>query len=163
MKNPKFNKMVDVYLEDANARTFILFIQTADAIKKYADAKLRRAGLSVIKLTVLQVLAAHEGRLTPSAIARWTLTERHNITTLVDRLQKDGLVGVEPSTKDGRSVQVTLTEKGWQVLRQTRPLSIEIVKQVMSSMSENSILELEKTLRILRENAYDELKNVKGL
>jgi DNA-binding MarR family transcriptional regulator len=153
MRNSKFNKMVDVYLEDASQRTFILFIQTASAIKKYAEAKLRRVGLSIIRLTALQVLAANGGTLTPSAIAYWTYTERHNITTLVKRLQKDGLVKVEHSSKDRRSIQVKLTEKGWQVLRQIEPLSIKIVERTMSSMSEDSTLELEKALRILRGNA----------
>jgi len=152
--------MVDVNPSKADARAFILFIQAADAVRKYADARLYQAGLSTIRLIVLQVLAANGGTMTPTAIAYWTLRERHNITTLIGRLQKDRLVRVEPSSADRRSVQVVLTDEGWQLLKQATPVAIEIVRQVMSSLNDDSIAELEKSLRVLRESAYNGLQQV---
>ena len=69
-------KLIDVNLEDTSSRTFILFVQTAAAVLKYADARFYRTGLSVIKFMVLQVLAVNGGTMTPSEISRWTLRER---------------------------------------------------------------------------------------
>ncbi len=81
-------RLIDIDHEDTILRTFILFVQTADAVLKYADAHLyKKAGLSVIKFMVLKILATNGVIMTPSKIAEWMLRERHNITTLVARLE----------------------------------------------------------------------------
>lgn len=98
--------------------------------------------------------------MTPSKIAKWTLRERHNITTLVDRLKKDGLVRVDRNKKDKRLVNITLTDKGREVLSQAIPAAREIVNQVMLSISEGDAVMLGKTLRVLRQNAHDGLGHV---
>jgi len=149
----KARKLRRVDHQNPILRTFILFLQTADVVKKYADALLYKAGLSTIKLTVLRVLAFKGGTMTPSAIARWTLRERHNITTLVDRMKRDGLVKTKRNKKDRRSINITLTKKGRELLEEHTPLSEDIVKQVMSSISKDDAVLLEKLLVVLSHNA----------
>ena len=83
----KTYKLPRVDHEDPILRTFMLFAQTADAVKKYADAVLYKVGLPSTKLAVLRVLASNGGTMTPSAIARWTLREPNNITTFADRMK----------------------------------------------------------------------------
>ncbi len=152
--------MIDVDHDDSILRTFILFVQTADAVLKYANAHFyRKARLSVIKFTVLRILAANGGTMTPSEIAKWTLRERHNITTLVDRLQHDGLVRTECNARDKRFVNIILTDNGRKVLDQTTPVAREIVNQAMFSIGEGNALLLEKALRVLRRNAQHGLKH----
>ena len=146
--------------KDPILRTFILFTQTADAVKKYTDALLYKAGLSSIKFTVLRVLARNGGTMTPSAIARWTLRERHNITTLIDRMRRDGLVKTRRSNRDRRSVNITLTKKGRELLEEYTPLSRDIVKQVMSSINEDEVALLEKSLEVLSQNTETGLKHI---
>ena len=154
-------KLIDVDHRDTTLRTFILFVQTADAVLKYADAHLyKKAGLSVIKFMVLRILVANGGTMIPSEIARWTLRERHNITTLVRRLQQDGLVKTERSISDRRSIHVTLTDKGQEVLTQATPVARHIVNQVMLSITGGDAVLLGKLLGILRQNAHDGLKHV---
>lgn len=153
--------MINVDHEDAVLRTFILFVQTARAVLKYADAHLyRKARLSTIKLIVLQVLASNNGVMKPSEIAEWTQTERHNITALINRMRQEGLVTVERNTNDKRHVNVTLTNNGREVLMQTMPVAREIVNQVMLSISEGDDALLEKPLRVLRQNAHDGLEDL---
>jgi len=56
------HSLIDVNLDDTILRTFILFVQTARAVLKYADSHLyRKARLSVIKLIALQALASNNG------------------------------------------------------------------------------------------------------
>jgi len=154
----RVHRLKDVDHEDRILRTFILFVQTADATMKYSNAHFyRKEGLSTIKVIVLRVLAAHGGTMTPSEIAEWTFRERHNITTLVDRLKRDGLVRVERNMKDKRYVSVSLTAKGRKVLKQAMPVAREIVNRVMLSISEGDAVPLEKSLRVLRQNAHDGL------
>ena len=147
--------MVDVYHKDTSVRTFILFIQTAQAVLKYADRYLYTgARLSVIKLVALTALDVNDGTLTPSQLAKWTQTERHNITALVDRLKRDGLVTTKRESKDKRFVHVRLTDKGREVLNRTIPVAREVVNNVMSSVSEDDAARLEEQLKVLKENAF---------
>ena len=157
----RVHRLKDVDHEDRILRTFILFVQTADTIMKYANTHFyRKEGLSVIKVIVLRVLAANGGTMTPSEIAEWTFRERHNITTLVKRLKRDGLVRVERNNRDKRFVGVTLTAKGRQVLSRAMLVAREIVNRVMLSISEGDTVPLEKSLRVLRQNAHDGLEHL---
>lgn len=154
----RVHRLKDVDHEDRILRTFILFVQAGDVTIRYANSHFyRKEGLSVIKVIVLQVLAANGGTMTPSEIAEWTFRERHNITTLIDRLKRDGLVSVERNNRDKRFVNVSLTAKGRKVLKQAMPVAREIVNRVMLSISEGDTIPLEKSLRVLRQNAHDGL------
>jgi len=152
--------LINVDLDNIMLRTFILFVQTAREVLKYTDAHLyRKAGLSAIKLIVLRVLVSNNGTMKPSEIAEWTQTERHNITELVNRMKREGLVTAERNNRDKRSVNITLTDKGREVLGQTMPVAREIVNQVMSSTTEGDAILLEKLLRVLRQNAQGRLEH----
>ena len=153
--------MIDVDHDDTIIRSFILFVQTAYATLKYADAHLyRKARLSIVKLVVMRALASNNGVMTPSELAEWTQTERHNITTLTERMKRDGLIRTERNPRDKRVVNASLTDKGREVLIQAMPVAREIIDQVMSSISEDDALLLEKSLRTLRQNAHDGLEYV---
>ncbi len=157
----RVHRLKDVDHEDRILRTFVLFVQAADTIMKYANTHLyRKEKLSIIKVIVLRVLAANGGTMTPSGIAEWTFRERHNITTLINRMKRDGLVRVERNIKDKRFVSVSLTAKGRKVLKQAMPVAREIVNRVMLSISEGDAVPLEKSLRVMRQNAHDGLEHL---
>ena len=147
--------MIDVDHEDAIVQAFILFVQTAYSVLKYANAHLyRKTRLSVIKLIVLRALASNNGVMMPSEIAEWTQTERHNITMLVDRMKQEGLVRAERNQRDKRLVNVSLTDKGREALSLAMPVAKEVVGRVMLSIAEGEAALLEKPLRVLRQNAH---------
>ena len=157
----RVHRLIDVDHDDIILRTFILFVQTADTVLKYADTHFyRESRLSVIKFMVLRILAANGGTMIPSEIAEWTFRERHNITTLVERLQQDGLVTTERNSSDKRFVNVTLTAKGRKVLKQAMPVATEIINKVMLSISEGDAIPLENSLRVLRQNAHGGLEHL---
>jgi MarR family transcriptional repressor of emrRAB len=157
----KVKPFIEVDLDDPVLNAYMLFVQTADAVDKYADASFyQKARLSAAKYVVLQVLAANEGSMTPSQIAHWTLRERHNITTLVARMQKDRLVRTERNAGDKRFVNVTLTDEGRKSLARAAPVAREIVTQVMASVGERSITHLIKSMNILRRNAHEGLSGL---
>jgi len=153
--------LIDVDHEDNILRAFILFVQTGQAVMKYADAHLyRKTRLSTIKLIVLRALASNNGVMTPSEIAEWTQTERHNMTALVNRMKRDGLVIAERSSRDKRVVNIIRTDKGREVVIQAMPVAREIVNNVMSSITERDAALLEKRLRVLRQNAHNSLEGL---
>ncbi len=128
--------MIDVYHEDAILITFILVVQSEQAILKYADAHLyRKVWFSVVKLIVLRVLAFKGGCMTPCEIAEWTRTERHNIGTMIGRMKRDGLARTEHNPKNKGFMSLSLTDKGREVIRHAMPVAREIVDQVMYSVA----------------------------
>ena len=157
-------KMIEIEHGEIIPRTFMLFVQAADAVLKYADAYFyRKARLSTIKFIVLKVLASRGGTMTPSEIAVWTNRERHNITTLVERLKRDGFISTERNKRDRRVLNIYLTDKGRQTLKEAIPLSHEIINQVMSSIDKENTWLLEKLLRVLRQNSNKGLEEVHKL
>jgi DNA-binding MarR family transcriptional regulator len=154
-------KLIEIDHEDIDSKVFILFVQTADAVQKYADSYFyRKSGLSTIKFIVLQILDVNGGTMTPSEIASWTFRERHNITTLVARMKKEGLVTTIRSSNDKRSINVNITQKGRKVLNQAVPVARDIVRRMMSTIIESDVTSLQKILAVLRRNAYDELVQI---
>jgi len=157
----KAGDMIEVNHDDTILRTFSLFVHTARAVLKYADAHLyRKARFSVVKLIVLQALAGNGGVMRPHEIADLTQTERHNITTLINRMRQEGLVEAERDSGDRRYINVTMTDRGREALSLAIPAAREIVDQVMSSITEGDAVLLENLLKVLQRNARDGLEHV---
>jgi len=144
----------EIYQTDSTLRDYMTFVYYADKAIKYADARLRQeTGCSFIKYRVLHTIAANGGKTTPSEIANRTLRRRNDITTLVQRLARDGLVVARRSGRDRRLVNVTLADKGRGMLPQLTSVVKEIANQVMLSMTEADTVELEKLMGVLGQNA----------
>jgi DNA-binding MarR family transcriptional regulator len=155
--------MPDVKKNKSILDTFMLFVQTSRIVAKYTDAFLyRQAHLSPVKLIVLKALDKSNGTMTPSEIAKWTQTERHNITTLVRRMIKDGLITAERSKTNRKFVNVTITDTGRKVLAETLPIAQEAVDRVMASISDSSASEMAKNLQVMKQNSDDAFNEITG-
>ena len=140
------------------SESFDLFMQAATLVQKYADkAFYKKAGISIIKNTILQILATAESPVTPSEISRRTLKVRHDITTLVKRMKRDGLIDIVPNPNDRRLVIIILTEKGREKFIQATPIAEEIANQVMSNISKTNLVSMAKTFSVLSKNSLDGL------
>ena len=138
-------------LED---RVFVSFIRTCRAVTKYYDAQLYRAmRFSIVKLAVLAALDFRGGTTSPSDIARITCTERNNVTTLIRRMSKEGLVQVERNGSSKRGVSVTLTDLGREVFERARLVPREVRDQVLSLIDKDDLKALERALETIRHNA----------
>ncbi len=79
---------------------------------------------------------------------------------MIKRMKRDGLIRAERNPGDRRFVNVSLTDKGREVLMQAMLVAREIVDQVMSSIGEDDAPLLERSLRALRQNAHHGLEYV---
>ena len=154
-------KLLEIDSDDFVLSTFMLFVQTAQEVLKYIDACLyRKTGLSTSKIIILKTLASSSRSMMPSEIARWTNTERHNITVLIRRMKQDGLVTAERDSSHKRVVNIQLTVKGREVLSQAMPVAQKIVNQVMLSITEGDAALLKERLKVLRQNAHRGLEHI---
>ena len=71
----------------------------------------RQSGLTVPQLLVMQAIAK-EGSPSTSTLARHIVVSQATVTRIIDRLERDGLVKREKSSKDKRVVNVRLTDAG---------------------------------------------------
>ncbi len=78
-------------------------------------------------------------------------------------MRQEGLVTIERNTNDKRLVNVTLTDKGREVLSRAIPVAREVADRVMLSLAEGDTGLLEKLLGILSQNAHDGLEHVAKL
>jgi DNA-binding MarR family transcriptional regulator len=130
---------------------------TASMMKKKADLFFARYGLTDVQfnlLTLLYFQSGKEGGLSQAQISDMMLVNRANITSLVDRMEKAGLVARSAHKKDRRFNIVKLTARGRNLFEKVEPIYIEQVRQVMSAISQPSMKMLmgilEKVRKTLR-------------
>ena len=95
-----------------------LRLAAARIVEPWAQFLKATAGLTTSQYNVLRILrGSHPTRLTCSDVGERMITRDPDITRLVDRLAKRGLVARVRSRRDRRVVEVGITDTGLAVLR----------------------------------------------
>jgi len=108
------------------------FLRVQSALFRDLDAELTTAhDLPLRSYEVLLLLQdAPERRLRMSDLSRSVLLSPSGMTRLVDRLQREGLVGRERCAEDGRGYYAVLTEAGGRRLREARATHLAGVRRL---------------------------------
>jgi DNA-binding MarR family transcriptional regulator len=122
---------------------------TASAVEARLEAAVRPLGLSLAKAGVLMFLAQADEPLLLSELAEHEGCVRSNITQLVDRLERDGLVRRRADPGDGRSVRAVLTPAGRQAYAKATRALAEAQRAIVSALSATQVASLESALRNL--------------
>ena len=88
-----------------------LFSCTA-AIEKQVQRRFAEHGTTLARFDLLAALDRADEGMTMGALSRALLVSNGNVTQLVQKLAKDGLVRIAPSPADRRASIVRLTAKG---------------------------------------------------
>ena len=113
---------------------YIKLQRGADSTVARATQHLARKGLTFSQYGVLDMLF-HFGPLRLGQIAEKILKSEGNMTTVVDNLERAGLVKRERSIEDRRVVTVSLTEKGCQLISEVLPQHIQAIVEEMSILT----------------------------
>ena len=92
--------------------------------------------LSEGKFCVLIVLHQHPEGIAPSVLAERVGVTRATVSAMMQRLERDGLIGVSSDTKDGRGKKVCLTEKGQEFMGEVLPGHYQRISKLMGKLSE---------------------------
>jgi len=113
--------------------------QVGNALMRFAEPICRNLGLTATQYRVL-FLIRHTGRsIKISEIAELTDRRTHSITTIIDRMERDGLVERLRDNRDRRSINLVITEEGNKKLEAvTRPF-LELLTQLASCYSEEEL------------------------
>jgi DNA-binding MarR family transcriptional regulator len=118
-------------------------------LRKTSRESEMRTGLSAAQLFVLQQLRAAGTPLTPSELARRTLTHQSSVSVVVGRLVEARLVRRVASARDRRRVELSLTERGQKTARAAPALAQERLIAAVESLSPGRRTALVKGLRQL--------------
>lgn len=96
--------------------TFLDLLRTADLLSRGLDQVLKAEDLSRTQYNVLRILRGTPEGLPCGEIANRMITRDPDITRLLDRLEKRGLISRCRETKDRRMVLTRITPDGMNVL-----------------------------------------------
>jgi len=129
---------------------FLNLIRTATALQADAERLFKEKGLSAATYNVLRILRGHGTKLPSLAIADQLITRVPDITRLVDRLEKSGLILRERCKEDRRIVHVSITPKGLALLAQLDEPVRTMHRRQLAHMSKKDLAELSRLLEQAR-------------
>ena len=131
--------------------------RTGDIVNRFLDIGLRKWGSSPPRFGVMNALVVHGGTMNPSDISKWVLRAKHSVTSMLKVLEKIGYVERKPNERDGRSVNISVTQKGWSATDKMIPIAEDISKEILSCLDENEIDSLLDILKKIRRHLLIEL------
>jgi DNA-binding MarR family transcriptional regulator len=91
-----------------------------------------------------------KGPLPMSVIGKRLTIAKQNMTTLVDKLMKDGLVERRNDTSDRRVINIVITERGTKFLKESRLALKKIIKKNLSDLGNEDISSLDSAFQTIR-------------
>jgi DNA-binding MarR family transcriptional regulator len=137
-------------LEEA---TFVDLLRTSDLLSRRMVGVLKAAELSATQYNVLRILRGSPEGLPCGEIASRMITRDPDITRLLDRLEKRGLVSRCRETEDRRTVLTRITAEGLNLLAQMDEPVQDAHKKQLGHLGRERLLKLAELLRAAREGA----------
>jgi DNA-binding MarR family transcriptional regulator len=100
------------FADRSGVRLWLRLLSCTMAIEKDVQRRLAPRGATLARFDVLAALERHRDGMTMGALSRALLVSNGNVTQLVQKLAKDGLVRIAPSRTDRRASIVRLTPQG---------------------------------------------------
>ncbi len=131
--------------EDA-VRAYVKLNRATRAVLASVEGRVAGAGLTLTQLGVLEAVL-HKGPMTQRELGRKVLTSAGNMTDVLDKLARRGLI--DRVKRDGRSVFVSLTETGRMLIADLFPRHANDIAAAFASLSGAELAELDRLLRKL--------------
>lgn len=129
---------------------WMLFHQTYNSILRYENKEFAKIGISTQQYAVLMAIMQTDGPVTPSQIAKLVDRNANSITLILDRMEKSGLINRVRNVDDRRSLHVSMTDKGKQILREGIGIGWKVIQDSLSDLSEEEIKTMSGTMGKLR-------------
>jgi MarR family 2-MHQ and catechol resistance regulon transcriptional repressor len=141
-----------VAFETLALRTFVKLLRAAGAIEARLAPGIAAAGLTATQLGVLEALL-HKGPLNQRALGRKLLSSPGNMTDVIDKLERRGLVLRTRKPGDRRAVRVELTAEGRDKIAALFPRHAASIAAAMAGLAPEELATLETLLRKLGRSA----------
>lgn len=116
-------------------RTWFRLITCYNLIEREIRVRLRdSAPVTLPQFELLSVLARAPDGLTMGGISRRLMVTNGNVTALVDRLVREGLLVRQVSPRDRRALVVRLSDEGWKVFNSVAPAHRDWIDELMGDV-----------------------------
>jgi DNA-binding MarR family transcriptional regulator len=143
-------------------QALLQLLRTADTIWNASRAFFDRWDLGPSQFNVLNLLRLHPGGLSQTELSRELIMHRSNVTGLVDRLERRGLVERKDAADDRRAYRVVLTDEGSALLDQILPEYFVRADGLWNALSPNRITALVEDLEVIAGNVERAAKELPG-
>ncbi len=127
---------------------FIKLNRATAAVNRAVHQPIRAAGITDIQFGILDALY-FGGPLSVSGLAEKNLCTQNSISTVVDTMERNGLVQRDRSRSDRRVVTVSLTLAGEETFRSLWPEHVARIVDAMSTLTDDEQKKLNTLLRKL--------------
>lgn len=135
-----------------NTKTVINLMYTSRIMEEAIAAVLKPYDLSIQQYNVLRILRGQKGNPANLSTLQERMVDRSsNTTRLVDKLIKKEWVVRNVCAQNRRKVEIFITEKGLDILKELDPITEENNKKIVSRLSTHQLEELNTLLDLLRE------------
>ena len=137
---------------DPEINLYILLDQTDSIVTNAVELELKHLRVTQPQARVLTMLSRENRPVTLDELANWTIKEFNSVSTLINRMEKNGLV--KKIRKDGDlKAYIVLTEKGSTLYHlQVTERSIHLI---FSKFSANEKKQLDSLLKKVRDTTRD--------
>jgi DNA-binding MarR family transcriptional regulator len=134
----------------AEEAAFLDLLRTCDLLNRKFAAVLKPAELSATQYNVLRILRGAKEPVPCGEIASRMITRDPDITRLLDRMEKRGLVARSRETKDRRMVSTRITAEGLKVLANLDGPIHEAHRAQLGHLGPQRLRQLDELLRAAR-------------
>jgi DNA-binding MarR family transcriptional regulator len=137
---------------DPEINLYILLDQTDSIVTNAVELELKQVRMTQPQVRVLTMLSRQDRPVTLEELANWTFKEFNSVSTLINRMEKKGLV--KKNKKEGDlKTYVTLTPKGSDLYH--RRVTERSIHLIFERLSEEEKTQFEAILKKLRTTTRD--------
>ena len=130
---------------------FLELVRTTDILSRRVSQTLEKEELSGTQYNVLRVLRGAPAGLSCGEIGNRMITRDPDITRLLDRLKKRGLISRSRETKDRRTVIVRMTPAGLDLVGRLDEPVQAVHREQLGHLGEKRLKELSELLTACRD------------
>jgi DNA-binding MarR family transcriptional regulator len=143
-------------VDPLSAEVFNAFRRTMHLSKQYLGRIMAEKGGHPGAAGVLRVLSAHDG-ITQRDLAEMLHLSRPTVTTMLQRLEQNGLLERWDDETDQRLTRIRLTDKGRAQAQEFQQSFAAYIRATTGTMSETDRRELARLLGVLADNTASAL------
>lgn len=132
---------------------FLDLLRTTDTLSRPLALLLKSEDLSSTQYNILRILRGSPQGLTCGEIAGRMITRDPDITRLLDRMEKRGLISRTRETKDRRMVTTRVSPEGLLVLERLDQPIQDMHRQLLGHLGRERLRQLADLLAVCREGA----------
>ena len=140
-------------LRTSGEELILSLVKTVDLLKTGFDSLLKEHDLTLAQFNILRICrgAQGEGR-TCSEISERMVTKVPDVTRLLDRMVKKGMVKRERCTSDRRIVWIFITDSGLDAINRVIPIVEQFTDTITGKLPETDIAQSIQIVNALRTN-----------